>query len=168
MSHPLLRTPLVLAHVGWEHFRIGHGLHSSPKALLRHLNIVQHEGMPVFDLQLVQTVPNGLERLRHYLSEVETAPTRMRRMERRWVDLVIPNAADYRRRFLEPGGWIDRAAQFDYDEPSDVLRHDFASLVKFVNYCVRAFPSHPSTRTTRENLLQLAQLFTTRFRFSGA
>ena len=164
MSHPVVRTPLVFAHVGWEHFRVGHGLQSSCRALLRHLNIVQHEGMPVFDLQLVQTHPNGLQQLRSYLAAVDEGATSARRAERRLVDLVIPDAASYRRKFLEPDGWIDRAARFDYDEAPAVLRKEFASLVNFVNYCADAFPPRPEDMGAWRNVAQLTRLFTTRFR----
>jgi|GEM_PF-1016298 len=164
MSHPLLRTPLVFGHIGLEHLRVGHGLHSSPLALFKHLNIVQHEGMPVYDLQLVQTVPNGLERLREYTQAIEDAVTPARKAQSKLIDLVIPNAADYRRKFLQPGGWIDRAAAFDYDPVPGILRPEFATLVNFVNYCLVTFPANPEEMGPVEKVTHMAKLFSTRFR----
>lgn len=164
MSHPVLRTPIVFGHIGWEHLRIGHGLHSSPLALFKHLTIVQHEGMPLYDIQLIQTVPDGLERFREYTQAVQDGKTAARRRERRLVDLVIPNAADYRRKFLEPDGWIDRAARFDYDPTPVFIRPEFASLITFLNYCLHAYPPHKESMVLTERVGHIARLMSQRFR----
>lgn len=144
LGHPLLRTPLVFFEIGPDHFRIGHGLGLQAESLFKHLAIVYHEGMPSYDLQLAQTIPGGLARLRNYLEEIDSGATWERRRQRARIDLVVPNAADYRRQFLEQGGWIDRAEAFDYpEEVEPFLRVEFTSLVNFVNYCHRTYPESP-------------------------
>ncbi|MCB9726931.1 MAG: hypothetical protein H6744_06325 [Deltaproteobacteria bacterium] len=166
LGHPLLRTPVVFSQVGRDHLRIGHGLHSTALGVFRHLSYVLHEGYPVYDLQLVQTHPDGLERLRRHLRDVEAATTRAAARERRLVDLVIPEASAYRRRFLEPGGWIDRAAAFDYPDPSALppfIRHDFSSLVAFANYAADTFPERARDAPLRGVPAQLVRLAGRRF-----
>ncbi|MGE0327676.1 MAG: hypothetical protein AB7S68_35520 [Polyangiaceae bacterium] len=146
LGHPLLRTPVVLANVGLDHFRVGHGLHARPESLYRHLNFVFHEGMPAFDLQLVQSVPGGLAALRRYTQAIEDGSTRQARRQRRWIDRVLPKASEYRQKFLAPGGWIDQAEAFDYPTEKDVagfLRPEFTDLVRFVNHCANAYPASP-------------------------
>ncbi len=166
-GHPLARTPIVLSQIGWEHFRVGHGLHSTPRTLFLHLAYVFHEGMPTFDLQLVQTVPDGLERFRALLTDIDEGRTEEGRHHQRLSGWVIPNASEYRRWFLEPGGFIDRAAAFDY--PADVaefLRPEFTSLTSFCNYCLDAFKPAPRPwfpTGTAHNAAMLGRLFRRRF-----
>ncbi|MFO0750725.1 MAG: hypothetical protein U1F43_34405 [Myxococcota bacterium] len=169
-GHPLIRTPIVISQIGLEHFRVGHGLHSSMEALERHIAYVYHEGMPVFDLQLVHTHPGGLERLRAFLQGIEDGATPEHVKHRRLASFIIPNAARYRRWFLEPGGWIDRAAAFDYPPPdtsAPFLRPEFTSLAAFVDYCARAFPAAPSDERWDKVALRLAGLATRRLREKG-
>ena len=146
LGNPILRTPLIVSQIGLDHFRVGHGLHTSREAQYKHLNFVSHEGFPTYDLQLIQTMPDGLERFRSYTREIQEGATRHRRRQRALVDLVIPDAEAYRESFLEDGGWIDRAVAFDYpseDEIEDFLRPEFSSLVHFMNHCARAYPARP-------------------------
>lgn len=159
-GHPLLRTPIVLSQIGWEHLRVGHGLHSTLRTLILHLAYVFHEGMPAFDLQLVQTHEGGLDALRRFLEALEQAPQDDH--HRRLIELVIPNASAYRQAFLEEGGWIARAARFDYptaQEAAAFLRPEFTQLTTFLAYCRDTFPQdtrgeHP-WRVTRR-ILDLA------------
>ncbi len=147
LGHPLLRTPIVFTEVGFDHFRVGHGLHARPESVYRHLMFVYHEGMPTFDLQLAQSIPGGLEALRRYAQEIEDGATAQRRWQRTRIDWIIPNAAAYRRQFLEPGGWIDRAVAFDYPSTDDIaafLRPEFMSLSGFAQYCADTFAPSPS------------------------
>ena len=134
-GHPLARTPIVLSQIGWEHFRIGHGLDASLRALTRHCGFVFHEGMPVYDLQLVQTHPNGLKHLRRAFDAIESSSSLRARKDRLMSAWVIPNASAYRQRYLEPDGFIDRAARFEYPAPVDFLRPEFFSVANFCNYC---------------------------------
>lgn len=170
-SHPLLRTPLVLREIGLDHFRVGHGLHARPESLYRHLNIVYHEGMPAFDLQLVQTVPNGLAELRESMEQLEHPRTAERAAQRRRIDLVLADSSAYRRKYLEPGGWIERAERFDYPSTADVaefLRPEFTSLISFADYCARNFPAQPGEHDVRQLPGHLAGLFRKRFSRSAA
>lgn len=167
-GHPLIRTPIVVSQIGVEHFRVGHGLHSSMEALERHLAYVYHEGMPVFDLQLVQTHAGGLERLRAFLQGIEDGASREHLRHRSLTSVIIPNAARYRRWFLEPGGWIDRAAAFDYpNDAAAFLRPEFTNLVAFVDYCARAFPRAPSDEPWPRVAARVASLATRRIREKG-
>lgn len=166
LSHPLLRTPLVLSQIGRDQLRIGHGLHSTALGVFRHLSYVLHEGFPTYDMQLVQTHPDGLTRFRAHLEAVEAASTKAGARERRLVDLVVPDASAYRRRFLEPGGWLDRAASFDYPNPQtlpEFLRPDFASLTAFANYAAGTFPARARDTPLSRVPAQLARLASRRF-----
>jgi len=163
LGHPLLRTPVVFSQIGWEHLRVGHGLHSSLKAIVLHIAYVFHEGMPSFDLQLVQTHPDGLETLRAFLNAIDEGATAEFRHHRRLIDLVLPNAAGYRRDFTAPGGYIDRALAFDYptaEEVAPFLRPEFTDLSRFVAYCERTFPASPRQWSPGRSLATMADLST--------
>lgn len=160
-GHPLLRTPIVLAEIGYDHTRIGHGLHAKAESVFRHLNFVFHDGMPEFDLQLLQTMPNGIEAFRAYTQAIEDGSSPKARKQRQRIDLILPRASAYRAQFLVPGGWLDRAAAFDYptaDDVTDFLRPEFTSLVRFMNHCASAYPTFGVTELVRGPLrvVQLA------------
>jgi hypothetical protein len=142
LGHPVLRQTIVFTCLGPEHLRIGSGFHTSFEVLVKHLMFVHHEGMPAYDLQLVHSVPGGLDALRRYAREIEAGATPLRRLQRRLIDLIIPDPSGYRNRFLAPGGWIDRAKRFDYprgEELPSFLRPEWTSLVAFANYCTSRF-----------------------------
>ncbi len=163
LGHPLLRTPIVLSQIGLEHLRVGHGLHSSLVALLLHVAYVFHEGMPSFDLQLVQTHPGGLDALRRFLTDLDASDAPEFRHHRRLIDLVLPNARAYREAFVVEGGFIDRAERFDYPSAEEVapfLRPEFTDLCRFVNYCARTFPEAPALGRPLGTLRTLADLST--------
>jgi len=170
LGHPLLRTPLVLWEVGPDHLRIGHGLHAEAESLYRHLMFVYHEGMPAYDLQLIQTVPGGLAAFRRYAQDIEDGRTPERARQRQRIDLVVPQASRYRQHFLEPGGWIDQAAAFDYPPLATAaafLRPEFTQLTSFVDYCVDTFPASPSGQSPLEVAREMARLGTRRLREKG-
>jgi len=165
LGHPLLRQPIVTSQVGLDHFRIGHGLAVPREAQALHLCFVYHEGMPVYDLQLCQTHPAGLAHLRDVMTGIEAGATRRHRRWRRLIDLIIPDASGYRRRFLEPGGFIERAEAFDYPGPEVVapfLRSEFTSLVAFLRYCHESL--EPEPRGPLRTAVQLGALVSRRFR----
>ncbi len=167
LGHPLLRTPLVFWEIGVDHMRIGHGLHAAAESLYRHLMFVWHEGMPAYDLQLIQTVPGGLETFRRYVQDIDSGATPERARQRKRIDLIIPQASDYRRRFLEPGGWIDQAVALDYpgeEEVASFLRPEFMSLIRFSNYCASTFPRQPLDISLGRLPGHLAELVSRRFR----
>jgi len=170
LGNPLFRTPLIVSQIGWEHFRIGHGLHSSPETLELHLAYVYHEGMPTFDLMLVQTHAGGLTRLRRLFEAIEHGSSATGAHHRRLIDLVIPNATAYRKKFLEPGGWIDQAAAFDYpslEASATFLRPEFTQLTSFVDYCIDTFAPSPSGQSPLELVREIAALGTRRIREKG-
>lgn len=171
LGHPLLRTPLVLWEVGSDHLRIGHGLHAEAESLYRHLMFVFHEGMPVYDLQLVQTVPGGLAAFRQYAQDIEDGRTPERARQQKRIDLVVPHASRYRQHFLEPGGWIDQAEALQYPGEAEVaafLRPEFMSLIRFSNYCASTFPRQPLDLPPARLPGHLAELFSRRFRQRAA
>jgi len=137
-GHPMLRTPIILGYIGSDHFKIGSGLGASCHSIVKHLNIVHHQIFPSYDLQLLQTHPLGLEKLRLYMGKIEYENSDWANKIRKKVGNVLPDASNYRINFLKPGGWIDRASNFDYEsinEIPDYLRKDFFSLISFINYC---------------------------------
>ncbi|PKN54569.1 MAG: hypothetical protein CVU56_25960 [Deltaproteobacteria bacterium HGW-Deltaproteobacteria-14] len=165
LGHPLLRQPLLLGEIGLDHLRVGHGLAAPLDSQLKHLAFVSHEGMPVYDLQLCQTHPDGLERLRTFLLEVDAGATAARRRQRRLASLIIPDAGAYRARFTDRGGYIDRAVAFDYPAPDvDFLRPEFSSLTHFVDYCLERFDPRPAGTPLWRHVAHLADLSTRRLR----
>ncbi len=170
-GHPVVRQPFLLREIGIDHLRIGHGLDASPEGLFKHLNFVLHVDYPVYDLQLIQTVPDGLERFRRYTREIEDGTTPERRRQRQLARDIVPDADQYRSKLIEPRGWIDRAARLDYP-PDDLqpayLRPEFSSLVGFMNYCAARLPE--SSRATPVHAMpgHLARLFLRRLRPESA
>lgn len=139
MGNPLLRTPIVLCYIGLDHFRVGTGLGASAKSVVKHLNIVHHQVMPDWDLQLLQLKKEGLEQLRWYIGELDSRrPAIKHRIHRKLIDAVLPDAKRYRQSFVERGGWIDRAQNHDYTPDTDIpeyLRSEFFSLMRFMEWC---------------------------------
>ena len=159
MGNPLLRTPIVLAYVGWDHFHVGSGLGASKQSLIRHLCIVHHQVMPDYDLQLLQTHSHGLKELRDYLIEMDGAnPSKSTLRHRRWIEKVLPKPEEYRREFIKPGGWIDRAEAMDYtpdDQIPEYLRPEFFSLTRFLEYCLTLPSDCPVWKRPTELLSRL-------------
>jgi hypothetical protein len=168
LGNPILRQPITLWHVGWNHLRLGSGLGAPAEALFRHLMFVHHEGFPDYDLQLIQTHPDGIARFREFIREIDEGDTRKARRLRRATRFVVPDTPGYRRRFLEQDGWLDRADALAYgaadtgDDPPE-----FATLVSFVNHCARAHPSRPSEIPPARMPGHLWRLFTRRLRSEG-
>src|SRR5882757_10199953 len=79
LGHPLLRQPLIFSQVGRDHLHIGSALGCAHASLCAHLQLTFHRGMPVFDLQVLQTHPDGLARLRRALEEMVAGSTRLAR-----------------------------------------------------------------------------------------
>jgi hypothetical protein len=143
LGHPLLRQPLVVSQVGWDHFRTGSGLDVALESLCAHLQLTYHRGMPVFDLQAVQTHPGGLDRLRACMEDLVEPVTALGRRRRRLAGLILARPEEYAGRFLARGGWIERAARLDYPTPADEgsdFPAEFWSLTGFLGYCTR-FPA---------------------------
>src|SRR5260370_31958369 len=82
-GHPVLRQPLIFTEVGLDHLALGAALGVKLESLCVHLALTYHRGMPVFDLQAVQTHPDGLARLRAALEEIRSGSTPRGRRRRR-------------------------------------------------------------------------------------
>lgn len=166
-SKPLVRQLVIFAHVGRDHLRTGSALGAKLESICAHLILTFHRGMPVFDLQIIQTHPGGLERLRAAIEETLAAatPVGMRRL--RIASHLLQDAPAYLVQFLGNDGWIARAERFDYPAPSSEgskFPPEFFSLVALADYCASTF-SHevPATRLPRH----VARLASRRFREGG-
>ncbi|MCB0221146.1 MAG: hypothetical protein KDH09_15720, partial [Chrysiogenetes bacterium] len=71
LGHPVLRQPIIFSQVGRDHLRTGSGLECKLESVMKHLHFTIHAGMPVFDLQVIQTHPRGLETFRHYSEDLQ-------------------------------------------------------------------------------------------------
>ncbi|HTM21203.1 MAG TPA: hypothetical protein VL172_11860 [Kofleriaceae bacterium] len=148
-GHPLLRQPLVASQVGIDHFRTGSALGARLPSLIAHLQLTYHQGMPVFDLQAVQTHPAGLDQLRGAMIDIRAPRTALARRRRRIADLIFRDPDGYFDRFLGGDGWIARAARFDYDSAAAAASSfppEFFSLVGLLEYSARTFPDRPPRR----------------------
>lgn len=164
IGHPLLRTPIVLAYIGPDHFQIGSGLRAAPRSIIRHLCIVHHQVMPDYDLQLLQTHEEGTDRLKHYLRELDhPRPRLIVRLHRRMISAVMPDPKGYRNELIRPGGWIDQAERMEFT-PEEVmpehLRKEFFSLTRFLRHCLTL----PETCPTWSKPSALLRRLGTRFR----
>ena len=138
LAHPVVRQLFLIRHIGIDHFNVAAGLTVSLESLCRHLMLTWHAGMPTYDLQLVQTHPGGLHELRRRFQAVAMPRTSEERRLRRQAERLFPSPDSYFQQFLAGGGWINRAAAFDYPEsPSEqgCLPQEFSSLTNFLNHC---------------------------------
>lgn len=148
--------PLIFYTAG-AYFRAGSGIRAKERSQQKHLLAVHHPEMPVYDLQLVQMFPNGLENLRRRFIEVRDRKTLLRRLERAFVGLIIPNWNAYCKRML---GYIAHAERFDYEPPPPWwVRSEHWSLVEFMNYCAAVFPASPKEERFFPMLRRLTKLF---------
>ena len=169
-GHPVLRQPLIASQVGLDHFRTGSGLGVRRTSQCRHLHLTYHQGMPVFDLQVLQTHDDGLDTLEQKTRELFVNETTEARRINRLASLCLARPADYHRQFLGDDGWIARARRFDYPDPAtegSAFPPEFFSLVNLVNYCARTFPAHPRDIALTSYPRHIAHLLGRRFRTSG-
>ncbi|MCP4447970.1 MAG: hypothetical protein GY811_21935 [Myxococcales bacterium] len=145
-GHSLVRQPLIASNVGLDHFRTGTALGAKLDSLRKHLHFTYHEGMPVFDLQVVQTHPGGLDYLRSKTEEALANRTLAAKSQNKFVALFLPRSEQYYAQFVGEQGWIQRAERLDYPSPDaegSAFPDEFFSLVSFINYCASEFPAHP-------------------------
>jgi hypothetical protein len=165
-GHPLVRQPIIFSQVGLDHLRTGSALGARLDSLCAHLQLTFHRGMPVFDLQAVQTHPGGLDRLAEAIDAIRTGRAARRHAIAR---LILRDPDAYFARFTGADGWIERARRFDYpsaaDQESD-FPPEFFSLVGFLDHCTRSFPPRPSAdpRQVARAPGRLVALATRRFR----
>ena len=161
LGNPIVRTPFLVAYTLGGHFSVGSGLRSGEATLQKHLLAVYHNGQPVYDLQLAQTFPDGLERLRRRFLDVRRAATRIRRFERAFVGAIVPSWDDYCAAML---GHIDRASRFEYDPAPDWCPDKFWSFASFMNHCASTFPADARGERPFALARRLYRLFTSRWR----
>lgn len=144
LGHPVVRQPVIFSLVGLDHLEVGTGLAAKLDSVIRHTHFTYHQGMPVWDLQVIQTHPDGLARLRAE-TEALLAPKTLRHRGRRMLlGLILADPEPYLRLFLGDNGYIARAERFDYPKPSEedaAFPAEFFSLVDFMNYCAETFPA---------------------------
>jgi len=139
-GHPLLRQPFIFSQIGLDHFKIGVGLNISVDNLCAHLHFTLHQGMPTWDLQLLQTHPGGLDRLRQRVAGLLDPQTPLQRRHAWLARRIVPDADAYHRCFLGEDGWIAQAERMDYPPADETdLPPEFADLMVFFRY-VQRFP----------------------------
>ncbi len=145
-SHPLVRQLRLFAHVGRDHLRTGSALGARLESVCAHLILTFHRGMPVFDLQVVQTHAGGLARLRAAIAETLAEATPIGRRRARIAHTLLRDPHAYLAQFLGDDGWIARAERFDYPSPTDegsAFPREFWSLVELARYATTFSPRVP-------------------------
>ena len=145
-SHPLVRQLLLFAHVGRDHLRTGSALGAKLESICAHLILTHHRGMPVFDLQVVQTHAHGLVHLRTAVEQALVQSTPIGKRRWRLVSTLLEDPIGYLEQFLGDLGWIARAERFDYPSSADEnskFPPEFWSLVELARYCEVTFPARP-------------------------
>ena len=143
-SHPLVRQLRIFAHVGRDHLRTGSALGAKLESICAHLIVTFHRGMPVFDLQIIQTHERGLERLHSAIRETLDASSDLGRRRLRIATTLLRDPRDYLEQFLGDTGFIARAARFDYPPPDregSKFPREFYSLVELARYSEATFPT---------------------------
>ena len=166
-SHPLVRQLRLLAHVGVDHLRTGSALGARLDSICAHLILTFHRGMPVFDLQIVQTHERGLERLRAAIEDTLAGATPVGRRRKALGATLLVDHAGYLQQFLGDDGYIARAARFEYPSARDqgsAFPREFWSLVDLAAYCERAFPARPRDLPLSRYPRHLARLASRRAR----
>jgi hypothetical protein len=169
-SKPLLRQLVIFAHVGRDHLRTGSALGARLESICAHLILTFHRGMPVFDLQVIQTHPSGLQRLRAAITETLAASTPVGERRLRIAKHLFEDAPGYLARFLGHEGWIARAERFDYPAPSSEgskFPPEFFSLVALADYCAATFPASPHDVPATRLPRHVVGLASRRFREGG-
>ncbi len=167
LGHPWLRQPLIITQVGLDHFRTGSGLGARHRSVCNHLHLTYHQGMPVFDLQIIQTHDRGLERFRERTQALADGSTAEARRLRRIGRLTLADPDAYYQQFLGEHGWISRAQRFDYPGPENegsAFPREFYSLVDLVRYAATSFEAHPAQLGWHRLPLHLARLSGRRLR----
>lgn len=143
LGHPLLRQVVILAMIGRDHLDPGCSLGARFDSVATHLLVTVHQGMPVFDLQLLHTHPHGLARFRSVVERHLSRATPADGSRARWIARILADPDAYHRRFLGDDGFIARAERFDYPAP-EAERSDFPpeffSLAGFLQHCAQAYP----------------------------
>jgi len=149
LGHPWIRQPLIFAHVGLDHLRTGSALGARLRSVCRHVELTYHRGMPVFDLQVIQTHERGLDVLRDSMEELLEDRTARARRQNRTASWILADRKRYYHQFLGPDGYIARAARFDYPTPADegsVCPPEFFSLPGLMTYAAGLDPERPPLR----------------------
>jgi hypothetical protein len=144
LGHPVLRQAIILREVGLDHLATGSALGVKLESVCTHLLLTYHQGMPVFDLQVVQTHPDGLAQLRAALEDMAAGSTPLGQRRRRIASRIFLDAEEYIGRFFGAQGWLARAERFDYatpDEARSAFPTEFFSLVGLLDYCANNFPA---------------------------
>ncbi|HEY5926404.1 MAG TPA: hypothetical protein VIV11_32180 [Kofleriaceae bacterium] len=164
LAHPLLRQALIFGHVGRDHLRTGSALGARLESICAHLIVTFHRGMPVFDLQVIQTHQGGLVRLAAAIEETRLGSTSTGRSRRALARRLFRDPDAYLAQFAD---WIARAASFDYPHPADEGSNfppEFFSLVALAEYAAQSFPARPGDLAWTRYPAHVVGLASRRFR----
>lgn len=164
LGHPLVRQALIFAHVGRDHLRTGSALGARLESICAHLILTFHRGMPVFDLQVIQTHDGGLARLAAAIDEVRTASTRTGLQRRALARRLFRDPDAYYAQFAD---WMARAERFDYPHPADEgskFPPEFFSLVALAEYAAIRFPARAADLAWARYPTHVLELASRRFR----
>ena len=164
LGHPVVRQPVLFALIGRDHLETGTGLAARCESVVRHTHFTYHQGMPVWDLQVVQTHPGGLEAFRVETEALLSPRTLAHRARRALLGKILADPDAYLELFLGDDGYLARAARFDYPEPAEedaAFPPEFFSLVRFINHCATAYPAEVPLH---EVPARAATVFSRRFR----
>jgi hypothetical protein len=147
LGNPFVRQAVILREIGTDHLDPGTGLRARLASVIRHLHFTYHQGMPVWDLQVLQTHPSGLDAFRQETRRLLSRDTDDARRRMARLRTVLRDPVEYLERFLGDDGWIARAERMDYASPDhedSAFPIEFYSLVDFMEHCARKHPSHAS------------------------
>jgi len=146
-GRPLVRQLVIFSMVGRDHLDPGCSLGARFASIATHLLFTYHQGMPVFDMQLLHTHPEGLPRFRKVVEDHLARATREAESRARWIGRILADPDAYHRLFLGDDGFIARAERFEYPTPADEgsdFPPEFFSLASFLQHCAETYPRTPA------------------------
>jgi hypothetical protein len=158
-SHPIVRQLRLFRHVGLDHLRTGSALGAKLESVCAHLILTFHRGMPVFDLQVIQTHDGGLEHLRAAIQQTLDRSTPLGSQRRDIAGVLLRDPVGYLEQFLGGDGFIARAERFEYPGPSDegsAFPREFYSLVELAAYCAETFSPERRWARLPRHVMRLA------------
>jgi hypothetical protein len=170
LGHPIVRQPVLLARIGIDHLRLGCAFGAKVDSVIAHMHHTYHQGMPIFDLQVLQTHPEGLTRLKCRTDQLLENKSPWARWSNKLIAMIIAEPHKYVAQYAGPDGWIARAQNFEYpsaQSESVAFPQEFFSLIDFLNYCASAFPEKFSDISLRKLPAHLLHIFMRRQREGG-
>jgi hypothetical protein len=141
---PPKRFLALLKELGWNHLISDAGFGISLDCIAKHVNTHLHPGrIPIYDLQLAQTHPDGLGYVRDLTERISLGKEEEALRIRILAERIIPDAQRYRDDLIR---YIDQAERFNYKlETPEVVDKEYFDLLSFLKHAQADFPERKTS-----------------------